>query len=134
MRKILTYLIFIMVLIVGCGTSDSNSNKEKEVLPLIGEYSMHVGNKSILYLYADGVVGYLEVGGLSGMPTYEYKIKDNKITLTNDNSNEVVMIFDILEDGNLKRGDDVFYYKGKNDIGNYSDKGEDVYAEATSLE
>ena len=132
MRKILTSLILIMVLIVGCGTSDSTSNKEKEVL--IGEYSMHVGNKSILYLYADGVVGYLEFGGLSGMPTYEYIIKDNKIILTNDNSNEVVMRFDILEDGNLKRGDDVFYYEGKNDIGNYSDQGEEVYAEPTSLE
>ena len=132
MRKILTSLILIMVLIVGCGTSGSHSNKKKEVL--IGEYSMHVGNKSILYLYADGVVGYLEIRELSGMPTYEYEIKDNKIVLTDDNSNEKVMIFDILEDGNLKRGDDVFYYEGKNDIGNYSDKGELVDAEPTSLE
>ena len=132
MRKILMSLILIMVLIVGCGSSSSVSKNEKEVR--IGEYSMHVGNNSILYLYADGVAGYLEMGGLSGMPTYEYKIKDNKIILTNNSSNEVVMIFDKLEDGNLKRGDDVFYYEGKKDIGNYSDKGEFIDAEATSLE
>ena len=132
MKKVLTLLILVIVLVVGCGTSGSNSNNEKEAS--IGYYKMRVGHMPSLYLYADGVAGYLVVEGLSGMPTYEYKIKDNKVILTKENSDEVVMTFDIMEDGNLKRGDDVFYYEGQKDIGNYSDKGDFIDAEPTSLE
>ena len=142
MKKIVCLLLLITIFVLGCGNAsnsnntsntnnasnpnniDSNSNGMQEVR--IGTYQMNSGDHSVLYLYNDGIAGYMFSSGQSGLPMYNYAVKNEKVILTEERNNDEFMVFELTEDGNLKTGENVYYYIGKDEIGNgnYNDPGE----------
>ena len=124
MKRIVCLLLLTIIFVLGCGsvskpsnTSDHSNSKGLQKVR-IGTYQMDSGNLSTVYLYNDGIAGYLRLIGQSSLFTYNYAVKNKRVILTEENSNDMFMVFDITEDGNLKTGEDIYHYQGMDGIGN----------------
>ena len=119
MKKIVC-ILFVTILALGCGTSCAVSSNDKIDNKMnngysnedirSGWYGSKTGHQPMLYIFGAGEAGFLISQGTSGMDYYHYKVINKKVIMTDQVDNSEFMIFDIMKDGNLNNGEDIYYY------------------------